>query len=222
MSQRVSGIFCRARDPSGDAAVEINGNRPSRTNVVKESSRARAAREEGWPPAPEMPRMSMYWKGMLLVLWLLSQTLGVAVSAVSSVADQGWPSVSGWEQVQPANHAYNTGMKACLDYDAELSSVTTEGLRDPVAMARTTPSYDSCSVSTIRIAGAHRAPPAAKAQFLAAESAGNAKRAFSSGRQGANRRAAEEFPQSTGGTTLEHTPAGKALEAAGGNISQWE
>jgi len=55
----------------------------------------------------------------------------------------------------------------------------------------------------------------------AAESAGSAGRVFWSGRQGANRAAAEAFAQSTGRTTLEMTPAGQALEAAGGNISQW-
>ena len=45
---------------------------------------------------------------------------------------------------------------------------------------------------------------------------------FWSGRQGANRAAAEAFARSTGKTTLEMTPAGRALEAAGGNISQWK
>jgi RHS repeat-associated protein len=45
---------------------------------------------------------------------------------------------------------------------------------------------------------------------------------FWSGRQGANRAAAEAFARSTGKTTLENTPAGRALEAAGGNISQWK
>jgi RHS repeat-associated protein len=45
---------------------------------------------------------------------------------------------------------------------------------------------------------------------------------FWSGRQGANRAAAEAFASSTGRTTLEMTPAGRALEAAGGNISQWK
>jgi len=45
---------------------------------------------------------------------------------------------------------------------------------------------------------------------------------FWSGRQGANRAAAEAFASSTGKTTLEMTPAGRALEAAGGNISQWK
>ncbi len=44
---------------------------------------------------------------------------------------------------------------------------------------------------------------------------------FWSGRQGANRGAAEIFASSTGRTTLEMTPAGQALEAAAGNISQW-
>jgi len=45
---------------------------------------------------------------------------------------------------------------------------------------------------------------------------------FWSGRQGANRAAAEAFAGSTGRTTLEMTPAGRALELAGGNISQWK
>ncbi len=57
--------------------------------------------------------------------------------------------------------------------------------------------------------------------IVAAESAGSAGSVFWSGRQGANRTAAEAFAQSTGRTTLEMTPAGQALEAAGGNISQW-
>jgi hypothetical protein len=45
---------------------------------------------------------------------------------------------------------------------------------------------------------------------------------FWSGRQGANRAAAEAFARATGRTTLEMTPAGRALEAVGGNISQWK
>ena len=45
---------------------------------------------------------------------------------------------------------------------------------------------------------------------------------FWSGRQGANRAAAEAFAQTTGGTTLEMTTAGRALEAAGGTISDWK
>jgi RHS repeat-associated protein len=45
---------------------------------------------------------------------------------------------------------------------------------------------------------------------------------FWSGRQGANRAAAEAFAQASGKSTLEMTKAGKALEAAGGNIAQWK
>ncbi len=46
-------------------------------------------------------------------------------------------------------------------------------------------------------------------------------RVFWSGRQGANREAAEAFAQRTGRETLEMTSSGQALEAAGGNISQF-
>jgi uncharacterized protein RhaS with RHS repeats len=56
----------------------------------------------------------------------------------------------------------------------------------------------------------------------AAEETGAAGSVFWSGRQGANRAAAESFAQATGQTTLEMTPAGQALEAAGGSISQWK
>lgn len=40
-----------------------------------------------------------------------------------------------------------------------------------------------------------------------------------SGRQGDNRATAEAFAQTTGGTTVEMTTAGRVLEAAGGTIS---
>jgi hypothetical protein len=58
--------------------------------------------------------------------------------------------------------------------------------------------------------------------FSSSTAAKSGEAVFWSGRQGANRAAAEGFASSTGKTTLEMTPAGRALEAAGGNISQWK
>jgi hypothetical protein len=58
------------------------------------------------------------------------------------------------------------------------------------------------------------------ANFIAAENtAGDA--VFWSGRQGANKAAAEAFAKSTGGTTLEMTPTGQALTAQGAGIDAW-
>jgi len=60
----------------------------------------------------------------------------------------------------------------------------------------------------------------APASFTAAETtAGDA--VFWSGRQGANKAAAEAFAKATGGTTLEMTPVGQALEAQGAGIDAW-
>lgn len=55
--------------------------------------------------------------------------------------------------------------------------------------------------------------------FAAESGAGDA--VFWSGRQGANRAAAEAFAKATGNTTLEMTPVGQALEAQGAGIDAW-
>lgn len=112
--------------------------------------------------------MKMYLNRNLLLVWLLSCTLGFVVPAVSSLADQEMPPVPGWGQVQPGNHAYDAGFKSGLDHDAELPSVTTERLNDLACTVPTIPAYDTWLLSTIRTVGVPRAPPVADVGFVAA------------------------------------------------------
>ena len=80
------------------------------------------------------------------------------------------------------------------------------------------------SLQAARIAMAERqaATSITARTFSSSRAAKNGEAVFWSGRQGANRAAAEAFASSTGKTTMEMTPAGRALEAAGGSISQWK
>lgn len=83
---------------------------------------------------------------------------------------------------------------------------------------------DSRPESAAQVADSHLANPLHGYDFvsgccLAAETAPG--RVFWSGRQGANRAAAEAHAAATGQTTLEMTATGRALEAQGAGIDAW-
>ena len=103
----------------------------------------------------------------MIMLWLLSQTLGFALPARPCVAGQDLPRRVAWEQNQGGHHGYDTGYQSCVIYDAELPSVTTEDSIDLASAMPNSVGYDSYLVSTIRIAGAPRAPPVEDFGFLA-------------------------------------------------------
>lgn len=115
--------------------------------------------------------MIRQWRQILFALWLLSQTLGFALPALSSVVGEEVPPCLVWEQSQAASHSYAASFRSGLVYDAEFSPATTQGLSDPAGTVPTIPAYDSGSVSTVQTAGAPRAPPVAEVGFVAAKGA---------------------------------------------------
>lgn len=106
---------------------------------------------------------------MLFALWLLSQAMGFALPALSSVAERDVPLQAAREQNQGGSHGYDAGSQSRVVYDAELPHRTTEGFGDFVAVAPTTPPDDLFSLATISVVGAPRTPPAENAGFPAAE-----------------------------------------------------
>jgi len=106
----------------------------------------------------------------MIMLWLLSQTLGFALPARPSVAGQEVPLRVAWEQNQGGHHGYDAGSQSCVIYDAELTSATTDGFNDRAVTGPNIVDYDSCLVTTIRIVGSPRAPPVENSEFLAAKS----------------------------------------------------
>jgi len=77
--------------------------------------------------------MKAHWKGTLLVLWLLSQTLGFALPARSNVAGQASPQHVARGQSQPGNHGYDGGFASFGDNYDELPGVTMRGPHHLVA-----------------------------------------------------------------------------------------
>lgn len=130
---------------------------------------AEAARGEGWPPAPEMFGMRWHWKTLWLALWLLSQTLSFALPAQSSAAEREMPPCPVWERSRAGNHGYDSGFQSWLGCDTEFPPGTTQGLGDLAGTLPTILAYDLGWVSSIRTAGAPRAPTVAEAGFVAAE-----------------------------------------------------
>ncbi len=127
-----------------------------------------------------MFEMRWYWKTLWLALWLLSQTLGFARPALSSVAEQGLPFCPAGEEREAgnANFADDAGSVSCVVYDAESAPATPQALSVPVG-AVATPAYDSNPVSSMRTAGAPRTPPVAKVGFVAAKTIDASKVRFS-------------------------------------------
>lgn len=138
---------------------------------------------------------------MLLALWLLSQTLGLALPTLSSVVQRESPFSPAGEEREAgnANVAYDACSLTCLVYDAESPPAKTHGLGDCVGTVPTIPAYDSCLVSAISVAGTPRAPPVAQVGLVAAKTAtrGGESAAAAAGRQ-AHRELAERVAQKPG------------------------
>ena len=115
------------------------------------------------------PQLKVYLNRILFLVWLLGCVLGFGVAVVSSVADQERLSVPGWGQLQAWNHPCDAGFNSGLDFHTEPPSVMTESSNDLACTVPTMPVYWGCSVSTMYMVGAPRAPPDAKAAFLAAK-----------------------------------------------------
>jgi len=145
--------------------------------------------------------MIVYWKALLFAFWLVSQALGFALPALSSVAERQLPTCPAYEQCQAGNTkvVYDACSLSCLVYDAESPPATTQGLSDPVGTVPTITAYDLCRIRTIQVAGAPRAPPVAEARFVAAKTAprGGESAAAAAGRQ-AHRELAERVAQKPG------------------------
>ncbi len=108
---------------------------------------------------------------MLFALWLLSQTLGFGLPALSSVAEPEMPTCPPFEQRQAENATvvYDGRFLSRLVYDAESPPATTQALSEPAGTVPTIPAYGTCPISTIQFAAAPRAPPIAEAGFVAAK-----------------------------------------------------
>ena len=66
-----------------------------------------------------MKEMKGVWNGLLLVVWLLSQSLSFALPASPKVAEwEGSPGTT-WERAQPGSHAYDTRFPSYVGYDAD-------------------------------------------------------------------------------------------------------
>ena len=94
-----------------------------------------------------MTEIKVFFKSLLLVVWLISQTQGFALPALPKVAE--WEGFLGrtWEGAQAVSHTYDGRFRPCVDYDAAASSVTTRIERDPATTLYSAGSfaYDACS-----------------------------------------------------------------------------
>jgi hypothetical protein len=112
----------------------------------------------------------MNWKSLILVLLLLSQTLGFLTPVSRRVADHGVPLWTVCDQNHSPNNDYDSGSPFCLVYDALLSDLTTETLSGVVVNAQANPAYDPAPASFIRVVGIPRTPSPGKAELVAAKS----------------------------------------------------
>jgi len=106
---------------------------------------------------------------MLLIVWLLSQTLGFILPSMSTVAKEEVLTWSSCDQNQLGNDGYDSGFLSCLVYDTEQPYGTTASLSDFVAIVQAAPAYDTAPVLTSRNTGSPRAQLYGRAQFFAAE-----------------------------------------------------
>jgi hypothetical protein len=106
---------------------------------------------------------------MLLIVWLLTQTLGFILPSMSTVAKEEVLTWSSCDQNQLGNDGYDSGFLSCLVYDTEQPYGTTASLSDFVAIVQAAPAYDTAPVLTSRNTGSPRAQLYGRAQFFAAE-----------------------------------------------------
>lgn len=118
---------------------------------------------------PEITEMKVSWNSLVLVVWLLSQSLSFALPTSPNVAEGVCSPGTTSEQAQAASDNYDARFQPYVDYDVLAPFVTTRIESDWIAQTQGAYAYDLATGFPFQVSASPRAPPVTEAELLAAK-----------------------------------------------------